>query len=155
MAAINAKLVSGTDIGDVTINNASGAAAVNIQDGGNAITVDGQVSVDDGGGSITVDGEVKATAQISLRETVNYELTVADTEYSYALNVDCYSYEFWCRELEDIRWAYATGKVAGPTDPYYTLRAGETYYIDQDMTGTIYFASSVAGVTVEILQRGA
>jgi hypothetical protein len=31
----------GVDIGDVTINNASGAAAVNIQDGGNSITVDG------------------------------------------------------------------------------------------------------------------
>jgi hypothetical protein len=37
---------SGTDIGDVTINNASGASAVNIQDGGNSITVDGTVSID-------------------------------------------------------------------------------------------------------------
>lgn len=34
----------GVDIGDVTINNAAGAAAVNIQDGGNSITVDGAVS---------------------------------------------------------------------------------------------------------------
>jgi len=40
LAAINAKLVSGTDIGDVTINNAAGVSAVNIQDGGNSITVD-------------------------------------------------------------------------------------------------------------------
>lgn len=40
LAAINAKLVSGTDIGDVTVNNASGAAAVNVQDGGNSLTVD-------------------------------------------------------------------------------------------------------------------
>jgi hypothetical protein len=31
---------SGVDIGDVTINNASGASAVNIQDGGNSLTVD-------------------------------------------------------------------------------------------------------------------
>lgn len=31
---------SGVDIGDVTINNASGGSAVNIQDGGNSITVD-------------------------------------------------------------------------------------------------------------------
>lgn len=31
----------GVDIGDVTINNAAGATAVNIQDGGNSITVDG------------------------------------------------------------------------------------------------------------------
>lgn len=45
LAAINAKLVTGTDIGDVTINNAGGAAAVNIQDGGNTITVDGIVAV--------------------------------------------------------------------------------------------------------------
>lgn len=42
---INAKLVTGTDIGDVTINNAAGASAVNIQDGGNTITVDGTVAV--------------------------------------------------------------------------------------------------------------
>lgn len=45
LAAINAKMVTGTDIGDVTINNASGASAVNIQDGGNTITVDGTVSI--------------------------------------------------------------------------------------------------------------
>lgn len=35
----------GVDIGDVTVNNAAGAAAVNIQDGGNSITVDGAVTV--------------------------------------------------------------------------------------------------------------
>lgn len=34
----------GVDIGDVTINNASGGSAVNIQDGGNSITVDGSVT---------------------------------------------------------------------------------------------------------------
>ena len=38
---INNKLVDGTDIGDVSINNGSGVSAVNIQDGGNSITVDG------------------------------------------------------------------------------------------------------------------
>lgn len=35
---------SGVDIGDVTINNASGGSAVNIQDGGNSITVDGSLT---------------------------------------------------------------------------------------------------------------
>lgn len=49
LAAINAKLVTGTDIGDVTINNASGASAVNIQDGGNSITVDGTVAATQSG----------------------------------------------------------------------------------------------------------
>lgn len=49
------------DIGDVTINNASGASAVNIQDGGNSITVDGtvgitgNVQVDQGGGGSQFD----------------------------------------------------------------------------------------------------
>lgn len=45
LASINTKLVSGTDIGDVTINNSTGGSAVNIQDGGNTITVDGTVAV--------------------------------------------------------------------------------------------------------------
>jgi hypothetical protein len=49
LAAINAKMVTGTDIGDVTINNGTGAAAVNIQDGGNTITVDGTVAVTNAG----------------------------------------------------------------------------------------------------------
>lgn len=41
---VTAAAQPGVDIGDVTINNASGASAVNIQDGGNTITVDGTVS---------------------------------------------------------------------------------------------------------------
>ncbi len=35
---------SGVDIGDVTINNANGASAVHIQDGGNTITIDGSLT---------------------------------------------------------------------------------------------------------------
>lgn len=60
LAAVNAKLVTGTDIGDVTINNSTGAAAVNIQDGGNAITVDGTVAVTNAD-MATVAGAVSAT----------------------------------------------------------------------------------------------
>lgn len=41
----------GVDIGDVTINNAAGASAVNIQDGGNTITVDGTVTANAGTGT--------------------------------------------------------------------------------------------------------
>lgn len=54
LAAINTKLISGTDIGDVTINNAAGASAVNIQDGGNSITVDGTVTANAGTGTFAV-----------------------------------------------------------------------------------------------------
>lgn len=76
----------GVDIGDVTINNASGGSAVNIQDGGNSITVDGTVAVSgtvavtDNAGSLTVDnptlsvvgGGVEATA---LRVTIASDST--------------------------------------------------------------------------------
>jgi hypothetical protein len=46
---------SGVDIGDVTINNASGGSAVNIQDGGNTITVDGTVTAANTAGDIAHD----------------------------------------------------------------------------------------------------
>jgi hypothetical protein len=64
------------DIGDVTINNAAGAAAVNIQDGGNSITVDGTVgtTVADGAnvalGTTTdaaVIGDTAGTVEAKLR----------------------------------------------------------------------------------------
>ncbi len=59
------------------INNAAGASAVNVQDGGNTLTVDGSVSVSnaagasavniqDGGNTITVDGTVNATCSGSV-----------------------------------------------------------------------------------------
>ena len=55
---------SGVDIGDVTINNAAGASAVNIQDGGNSITVDGTVGVS---GSVAVTGTFwQATQPVSI-----------------------------------------------------------------------------------------
>jgi hypothetical protein len=44
----------GVDVGDVTINNAAGASAVNIQDGGNSITVDGTVTANAGSGTFAI-----------------------------------------------------------------------------------------------------
>lgn len=85
LAAINAKLVTGTDIGDVTINNASGVAAVNIQDGGNTITVDGTVVANGGGtagsansGVMTVQGIASMTpVQVSQATASNLNVTEA------------------------------------------------------------------------------
>lgn len=65
---------SGVDVGDVTINNASGASAVNIQDGGNSITVDGTVGVSgtvavtDNAGSLTVDAPVATPVFVRLSD---------------------------------------------------------------------------------------
>jgi hypothetical protein len=60
---------SGVDIGDVTINNTTGANAVNIQDGGNSITIDdggGSLTVDDGGGTLTIDGSVSVSGEVDV-----------------------------------------------------------------------------------------
>ncbi len=47
---------SGVDIGDVTVNNATGTNAVNVQDGGNSLTIDGTVVIGTGGNVIGVLG---------------------------------------------------------------------------------------------------
>lgn len=53
----------GVDIGDVTVNNGAAGAAVNIQDGGNSITIDGAVAISSG--SVTVFGNEAVDAPIS------------------------------------------------------------------------------------------
>ncbi len=57
----------GTDIGDVTVNNGSGASAVNIQDGGNSITVDG---------SVIANPTVSTTATITSVTVTNASTTI-------------------------------------------------------------------------------
>lgn len=80
-------------------------------------------------------------------------LTVADTEYSQLLPAGTKKFQIRCRTSYDVRFSFTTGKVAGPTDPYQTLPADETYWEEGlDLTGvTLYLASDEAGVVVEIL----
>jgi hypothetical protein len=85
----------GVDIGDVTINNAAGAAAVNIQDGGNVITVDGTVAVSnatfpvtDNAGSLTVDAPVATPVFVRLSDgaAAITTLPVSNTNLDVALS---------------------------------------------------------------------
>lgn len=62
---------SGVDIGDVTINNAAGAAAVNIQDGGNAITVDGSLT------AVTTVTTVTTVSTVTAVTTITNPVTIA------------------------------------------------------------------------------
>lgn len=82
----------------------------------------------------------------------NVTLTLADTEYSQALPANCKVLGFQCRTSFNVRLAFVTGKVAAPTAPYLTLKADSTYFMDTcDLaSGTLYLASSEAGVVVEI-----
>ncbi|NIN66264.1 MAG: hypothetical protein GTO63_16545, partial [Anaerolineae bacterium] len=70
---------SGVDIGDVTINNAAGASAVNIQDGGNSLTVDAT--------QLDVDDLSHTTDSVSLGDGTN-TLGSSNTASGYALLVN-------------------------------------------------------------------
>ena len=79
----------GVDIGDVTINNASGASAVNIQDGGNSITIDGSVTANAGTGFPSVQTEDAASAGgetglmvLGVRNDAAASKTSADGDFS-------------------------------------------------------------------------
>jgi len=85
----------------------------------------------------------------------NLTLTNANTEYSQALSAHCRGFEFQCQSETSIRFAFVTGKVATPTAPYITLKAGDYFSsppIHSVGAMTIYFASATAGVVVEILE---
>jgi len=130
-----------------------------------AVAVDNQVDVEVQNATLdvevqntTLDVEVQNTTlnvEDVNRPTIpavdELELTDADTEYDYVLPANCKRFEFNCRESVDIRFAYTTGQVAS-TGPYRTLRAGASYFQSNVDAGgiTLYFASSAAGVTVEI-----
>jgi len=83
----------------------------------------------------------------------NITLTVVDTEYSQALPVNTKSVQFTNRSYNDLRYSFTAGRVATPTAPYLTLKAGETYFENNlDFDGkTIYFANDDAGDVVELL----
>jgi hypothetical protein len=84
----------------------------------------------------------------------NVTLTTANTEYSQALPANTRGFEFQCQSSFDVRYAFVTGKVATPTAPYMTCKAGNAYSSFQLNQGaspsTLYFASPQAGVVVEI-----
>lgn len=69
-ATLAAQTQPGVDIGDVTINNGAGASAVNIQDGGNAITVDGAVTATVSATNLDIRDLVFATDRVDASGTV-------------------------------------------------------------------------------------
>lgn len=78
--SIDGKLVDGNDIGDVTVNNAAGASAVNIQDGGNSITVD-NASMDTVAGAVS-GSEMQVDVVASLPAGTN---NIGDVDIASAL----------------------------------------------------------------------
>ena len=83
--------------------------------------------------------------------TYNVTLVAANTEYAQSLT-GVKRLTIQCRTAYDVRWAYVGGKVAGSTSPYMTIKSGTVFQEDAlAIRKTLFFASSKAGVVVEIL----
>lgn len=84
----------------------------------------------------------------------NVVMTLADTEYSQALPAGTKRFMLQMRENDAAyRVAFVTGKVAAPTEPYYTVQSAREYYEEGlNLTGTtIYFGCGSAGKNIEIV----
>ena len=79
-------------------------------------------------------------------------MTSADTEYSQLLPPGTMKLEFRCRGAYGIRYAFITGKVAGSTDPFKTLKSGEVKSeSDLNLTGVmLYVACSTVSQKLEL-----
>ena len=81
-------------------------------------------------------------------------LTNANTQYSWTPPANVGYFSVQARTSADVRVATVTGKVATPTDPYGTIKAGQVFNSPERMIlppGTIfYFATGTAGTILEI-----
>lgn len=113
LSTINGKFVDGNDIGDVTVNNGAGAAAVNIQDGGNSITVDSS--------------ELTSIANsVSPLVTVTPNILISSNDPAIALNVAIYSITFFNNGTTtvDISMDSGTTTAGIPAGVSITMEAG-------------------------------
>ena len=99
---------------------------------------------------INIIGAVDSAATVPSLYAVT--ITDANTQYSQTLPAICRRLRFQCRTAFDVRFAFVTGKVASPTDPYRTLKAGMVYDSGpiKGAGGKLYLASAQAGVVVEV-----
>ena len=154
----------GVNIGDVTVDNVAGSGAY-VQPG-TAATWDVSSRADRDLGKLDIaafDAALpagtnnigKVDPATATPTAYNVTLTVADTEYSQALPANCRGFEFQARTEATVRYAFVTGKVATPTAPWLTLKAGDYYYsppLNQAASpSTLYIGSATAGTIVEIL----
>ncbi|MBA7580401.1 hypothetical protein ES708_22292 [subsurface metagenome] len=82
----------------------------------------------------------------------NVAMANADEECSQALPANTKRFSLHLRDMTEFRFAYETGKVATPTEPYETIPAGSEKYEEQiePASLTLYFASPAATKVAEI-----
>lgn len=84
--------------------------------------------------------------------TYNVSFDAVDTEYSQLLPNGTKTIELKSRDGAEIRWAWKTGKVATPTNPYHTLLANTVKKVENVflVDKTIYLAADVSNNVAEI-----
>ena len=112
-----------------------------------------QKFVEDAGGNVAV--RVDATFDVEYASTIsstNVILASTGTEYSHTFPTKTKQARVRARQTKDVRYAWVTGKVAGPVMPYSTLPAGMELSIDAvSFTGQVlYLSTSSAGTIVEV-----
>ncbi len=82
----------------------------------------------------------------------NVAMADADTEYSQALPANTKRFSIHLRDYTVFRFAYETGKVAAPTEPYETIPIGHEKHEEmiEPANLTLYFASPAATKVAEI-----
>lgn len=83
----------------------------------------------------------------------NVTMTVADTEYSQVLPANTKRFSIRTRDGTAFRMAFVTGKVAAPTEPYFSILANIPYIEEQIEVSalTLYFGCGGAGKICEIV----
>lgn len=90
---------------------------------------------------------------VTIMPTVyNVTLTDNSTQYSQAIPDGTKTLNFRCRDGTTFRYAFVTGKVAGPTAPYMTCLANEYESRSGILTDnlTLYLAGAISGKVIEI-----
>lgn len=116
-----------------------------------------QQAVDIGGGEFALAvaipagaGAVVSGPEVGMTTSAVTTLTLADTQYTVSIPA-CQGFEFMARTAAAVRFAFVTGKVATPVEPYRTLPAGCAYSQEGNFEAfTLYLASSSAGTVVEV-----
>ena len=148
LAAILAKIIAApsTEAKQDTIKTAIDAITTKLSADPSTATLQGTGNVS----LSSIDGKLSA----STINEYNVVLTVVDTEYSQALPANCKGIEFVSRGGYPVRYAFTTGKVAGLTSPYFTLKSNCSYENPATLnlsSKTIYFASDNAGDVIELI----
>ena len=106
------------------------------------------MALDDGAGNIL-------KPNVDTPTIYNVTMTTINTQYSQALPAGVKRFQIGTQDGTAFRLAFVTGKVAGPTAPYYQTLTGEIYYEGEidPVAGTItlYFACATAGKIVQII----